>query len=210
MGDFHCFNSLGNKEAVLSDFEFLDVVHLPGLELYRAGLVEEKKEEKEGQSQAEQQLKVQLFFFGRRVEKKALEIISQEEIIRARSWMGEKILIKFKVGEEVFKSCQRLGLLPGSKCDWDALPQPWMYKDKEGKPKLGVWYQPAALLKLNGRDINYQILQAQSNKPQQQDAFAYFGLSNNSSNTHSEVTTWDASLGNLENQINAELEGASP
>jgi hypothetical protein len=190
----------------LSDFEFLDVVHLPGLELFRAGLVpkEERKEPQEGQYQGEQQLKVQLFFYSCRVEKKVLEIIGQEEIKKIRPLLGEKTLVKFKVGEEVFKRCQQLGLLPGSKCDWDALPQPWMYKDSQGRPKLGVWYQPAALLKLNGRDINYQILQAKS-KPQQQDAFAYFGNPQNSNNTHS---TWEASLGNLEKEINAELEHA--
>lgn len=192
----------------MSEFEFLDVIHLPGVELYRAGLVpkEERKEQQEGQSQFEQELKVQLFFYSRRVEKKVLEIIGQEEIKKIRPLLGEKTLVKFKVGEEVFKHCQRLGLLPGSKCDWDAIPQPWMYKDKEGRPKLGVWYQPAALLRLNGKDINYQILQAKP-KPEQQDAFAYFGNSNNTHKTNS----WngDTSLGNLEKEINAELEGAA-
>jgi hypothetical protein len=56
---------------------------------------------------------------------------------------------------------------------------------------------------LNGKDINYQILQAKP-RPEQQDAFAYF---ENSNNTHN---NWDASLGNLEKEINAELEGATP
>jgi len=95
----------------VSEFEFLDVIHLPGVELYRAGLVpkEERKEQQEGQSQFEQELKVQLFFYSRRVEKKVLEIIGQEEIKKIRPLLGEKTLIKFKVGEEVFKRCQRCG-----------------------------------------------------------------------------------------------------
>jgi hypothetical protein len=183
----------------LADCEFLDVVRLPGLELFRAGIVpkEEKKEQ-----QTEQQLKIQLFFFGRRVEKKAQEIINQAEVRNLSRLLGEKVLIKFKIGEEVFKRCQQLGLLPGSKCDWDAMPQPWGYKDSQGNFKTGIWYQPAALLRLDGRDINYQILRNQSTHPQQQDAFAYF------ENSNSAHTNGDALLGDLEKEINAELEHA--
>jgi hypothetical protein len=186
----------------LSDFEFLDVVRLSSLELFRADIVPKEEKKEQQQQQTEQQLKIQLFFFGRRVEKKAQEIISQGEVRDLRRLLGEKVLIKFKIGEEVFKHCQQLGLLPGSKCDWDAMPQPWFYKDAQGLPKTGIWYQPAALLKLDGRDVNYQILQNRSQQIQRQDAFAYFG---NSNNTHS---NWDASLGNLEKEINAELEHA--
>ncbi len=187
----------------MAEFDLMDVVRLSSLELFNAGIV---PQEDKGKGQVENQLKIQLLFFGRRVEKKAQEIITQEEIKKLRPLLGEKILIKFKVGEEVFKRCQQLGLRTGSKCDWDAVPQLWVYKEANGNSRSGIWYQPAALLRLDGKDINYQILQTQSNKPAMQDAFAYFALEN-SNNTHA-GNNWDASLGNLEQQINSELEHA--
>jgi hypothetical protein len=184
-------------------FDLLHVVRLPSLEFSHADVVpkEEKKEQ-----QIEHQLKIQLFFFGRRVEKKALEMIPMEDAKILRRSLGEQVFVKFKISEDIFKNCHRLGLESGVVCDWDAVPQPWASKNNKGEISSGIWYLPAALLKLNGKDINYQILQAQSNKPVKQDAFAFFGLSNN---THTNTgSNWDASLGNLEKEINAELEHA--
>jgi hypothetical protein len=185
-------------------FDLLHVVRLPSLEFSHADVV--PQEEKDKSKGVESQLKIQLFFFGRRVEKKALELMSQEEVKILPRSLGEQIFVRFKVSDEVFKNCHRLGLETGAICDWDAVPQPWASKNNKGEVSSGIWYLPAALLKLNGKDIDYQILQAQSNKPVKQDAFAFFGLSNN---THTNTgSNWDASLGNLEKEINAELEHA--
>jgi hypothetical protein len=183
-------------------FDLLHVVRLASLEFSHADVVpkEEKKE------QIEQQLKIQLFFFGMRAEKKALEIMSLAEVKILPRSLGEQIFVKFKVSDEVFKRCHQLGLESGVTCDWDAVPQPWASKNSKGEISSGIWYLPATLLRLNGKDINYQILESQADKSPKQDAFAYFGLSNN---THT-ASNWDgdASLGNLEKEINAELEHA--
>ncbi len=204
--DFYCLNSTKNKEGKLSDFDLLHVIRLPSLEFSHAGIV--PQEEKDKAKGIESQLKIQLFFFGQRVEKKALEIIAQEEVKRIRPLLGEKVLIKFKVSEEVFKYCYRLGLRSGAKCDWIAVPQPWGFKNNKGELILGIWFMAATLLRLNGKEINYQILKNQSTQPVMQDAFAYFGFSNS---THT-ANSWDgdASLGDLEKEIDAELEGAAP
>jgi hypothetical protein len=188
----------------MAEFDLIDVVRLSSLRLASAGIV---PPEDRGKEQAEQQLKIQLLFYGRRVEKNGDEIIVQSEIKKLHHLLGDKILIKFKVGEEVFKHCKELGMIPGSECDWDAVPQVWFYKEKNenskngGIPKNGIWYKPAALLKLDGKDISYQILQvAKSKRPAMQDAFSYF-------NSTASATGWDTSLDNLENQINSELSG---
>lgn len=186
--------------------ELLHVVRLPSLEFSHADVVPQEEKEKN-----QPQLKIQLFFFGRRVEKQALEIISQEEVKTIPRSLGEQIFVRFKVSEEVFKTCHRFGLESGVVCDWDAVPQPWASKNIKGEVSSGIWYLPAALLKIDGKDINYQFLQAQSNKnkPAKQDAFTFFGLSNGKSkNTHDAVGNWDASLGSLEKEINTELEHA--
>ncbi len=182
----------------MAEFDLLDVVQLTALELHSASVVPRAELSKDTQSQ--QALKIQLFFFGRRVEKNAQEIISQNEIKQLRPLLGEKILIKFKVGEEVFKNCQQLGLKPGSKCDWDAMPQFWT-----SGTRGGVWYQPVALIRLDGKDINYQILKVKAQPKVNPDAFAYFDSSGN--NRASSSSGWSPSLDSLENQINSELEG---
>ena len=184
--------------------ELLHVIRLPNLKFSHADVV--PQEEKDKSKGIESQLKIQLFFFGRRVEKKVLDLISLEEIQTLPRSLGEQVFVKFKVTEEIFRRCHQLGLEDGSGAiaDWDAVPQPWASKNIKGEITSGIWFLPAALLKLNGKDINYQILKNQSNKPLRQDAFAFFGLSNNTHNN------WEASLGNLEKEINAELEEAAP
>lgn len=182
----------------MAEFDLLDVVQLSALELHSASVV--PRDELSKNTQSEQQLKIQLFFFGRRVEKNAQEIISQSEIKQLRPLLGEKILIKFKVGGEVFKNCQHLGLKPGSKCDWDAMPQFWT-----SGTRGGVWYQPVALIRLDGKDINYQILKAKA-RSGTTDAFSYFD--SNGNNRANSSSGWSPSLDSLENQINSELEHA--
>ncbi len=185
----------------MAEFDLVDIVRLPGLRLVSAGIV---PQEDRGSDQKEQQLKVQLFFCGRRVEKSGDKILDYHQVQNFYSLIGEKILIKFKLGEEVFQRCLELGLKPGSQCDWDAVPQVWFFKDKSGASKNGIWYKPAALLKLDGKETHYHILKA-ANRPAMQDAFAYFNKSNN---TH-EANGWDSALGNLEQEINSELQGVS-
>lgn len=189
----------------MSEFDLVDVISFPKLRLARAGIV---PQEERGEDKAEQQLKIQLLFYGRRVDKNGDEIIIQSEIKNLHRALGDKILIKFKVGEEVFQQFMRLGMDTGSECDWDAVPQVWFFKDKNGNSKNGIWYKPAALLKLDGKDINYQILAiSKPKRAEMQDAFAYF---KGKAGIPFGGVSWGNELGNLENQINAELEGAAP
>lgn len=184
----------------MNEFDSFDVILLPSLQLMRASIV---PPEDRGNEQIEQALKIQLLFCGCKISKNGDEIISQSDIKDLHRFFGDKILTKFKVGEEVFKHCRQLGLNIGSTCDWQAIPQIWNIGGGSG-----IWYRPAALLKIDGRATSYQILQlSKPKRPEMQDAFAYFGNSENSNHTHS---TWGNELGNLENQINAELEGATP
>ena len=183
----------------MNEFDSFDVILLPSLQLMSAGIV---PPEDRGEEQIEQALKVQLLFCGCKIPRNGNEIISQNDIKDLHRFFGDKILTKFKVGEEVFKHCRELGLDIGSICDWQAIPQIWNIGGNSG-----IWYRPAALLKIDGRKASYQILHlGKPKRPELQDAFAYFGNSENSNHAHD---NWDASLGNLENQINAELEGAA-
>lgn len=156
----------------MAELDLDDVVRLTSLRLAAAGIVH--PEESKDKDKEEQKLKIQLLFFGRRVERNATEIISSSELSNLRRLLGDKILIKFKISEEVWSKCLSLGIRPGSECDWDAVPQVWNYFDKVNqKSKFGIWYKPAALLKLDGRQVDYHILKASTRKPLQ-DAFNFF------------------------------------
>jgi hypothetical protein len=95
-----------------------------------------------------------------------------------------------------------LGIHPNSECEWDAIPQVWNYFDKVNqKPKFGIWYKPAALLKLDGKQVDYHILEASPHKAIMQDAFQFFdtGMGESSFN-------WQNSLAGMEHEINSELQ----
>jgi hypothetical protein len=180
-------------------FELYDIIRLPNVRLIRAGLI--PKEER-ADDQKDQQLKIQMFFCSPRCQKGSDKIMANDQILRLHALIGEPALVKFKLPEDVFRRCMELGLEDGGLSDWEAIPQPWFFVNKSnGNKTSGVWYRPATLLRAGGKDINYHILKP-AQKPQLQDAFAYFGKS---SNTHSNL---DASLGDLEHQINSELEHA--
>lgn len=184
----------------MNEFDSFDVINFAGLRLMRAGIV---PSEERGKDQAEQALKVQLLFCGCKVSKGENEIISQSDISDLHRFFGDKILTKFKVGEEVFKHLRTLGLNTGSECDWQAIPQIWNIGGNSG-----IWYRPAALLKIDGKGANYQILKVgKPKRSEMQDAFAYFD------NDRTPSFPWspspDSELKNLESQINAELEGAA-
>jgi hypothetical protein len=182
----------------MSEFDLDDVVRLTSLRLVVAGVVRpDENKEKE-----EQKLKIQLLFCGRRVERKGTYIMDSSELQNLRRLVGDSVLIKFKVPEEVWKKCLSLGIHPNSECEWDAIPQVWNYFDKVNqKPKFGIWYKPAALLKLDGKQVDYHILEASSRKVTMQDAFQFFdtGIGESSFN-------WQNSLSGMEHQINSELQ----
>lgn len=183
-------------------FELYDIVHLPNLRLVRAGVI--PKEERSADEQKDQQLKIQMFFCSPRVQKGSDKILANEQILNLFSLIGETALVKFKLSEDTFRRCMELGLEDGGLSDWEAIPQPWFFVNKAtGNKTSGVWYRPATLLKAGGKDIHYHILKP-SQKPQMQDAFLYFGNSQKSNSTHN----WEASLGDLEKEIDAELEHA--
>jgi hypothetical protein len=182
----------------MSEFDLDDVVRLTSLRLVVAGVVRpDENKEKE-----EQKLKIQLLFCGRRIERKGTYIMDSSELQNLRRLVGDSVLIKFKVPEEVWKKCLSLGIHPNSECEWDAIPQVWNYFDKVNqKPKFGIWYKPAALLKLDGRQVDYHILEASSRKVTMQDAFQFFdtGIGEASFN-------WQNSLAGMEHEINSELQ----
>lgn len=185
----------------MSDFEILHIARLTSMELFTADVVEPEAADA-GKKNPSDRLRVEMFFLGTCNQKGDDKVISGAEIKLVHSTLGNKMLAKFKLDEDVFQRLLQMGLLPGTTSDWDVIPQPWSMPGKTG-PKLGIWYQPVSLIKLNGKVINYQILKSSTTKKPRQNAFERFGGSNN---TH---TNWDASLGNLERQINTELEGAA-
>jgi hypothetical protein len=182
----------------MSEFDLDDVVRLTSLRLVVAGVVRpDENKEKE-----EQKLKIQLLFCGRRVERKGTYIMDSSELQNLRRLVGDSVLIKFKVPEEVWKKCLSLGIHPNSECEWDAIPQVWNYFDKVNqKPKFGIWYKPAALLRLDGRQVDYHILEASSRKVTMQDAFQFFDTDIGESSF-----TWQNSLVSMEHEINSELQ----
>jgi len=183
----------------MPEFDLDDVVRLTSLRLCIAGVVQ--PEEVKDKDKEEQKLKIQLLFFGRRVERSNTEIISSSELSNLRRLLGDKVFIKFKVSEEVWSRCLSLGIHPDSECDWDAVPQVWSYFDKVNqKTKQGIWYKPATLLRLDDRDINYHILKPASRK-QLPNAFEFFGRSGSESSFN-----WQSSLAGMEHQIDSELQ----
>jgi len=172
------------------------------MRLFSAGDVEPEEGENDKKG-SNDKLKIQLLFYGRCLKKGAAKIIKAEDI---HDSLGDGVLAKLKVEEEVFAQLYRLGLREGTISDWDVIPQAWTMPGTKGI-KSGTWYQPTALISLDGREINYQILKSQNTRKPLKNSFERF---KNSNNTHTAIS-WDgdASLGNLENQINAELEGAA-
>jgi hypothetical protein len=168
------------------------------MRLFSAGDVEPEEGENDKKG-SNDKLKIQLLFYGRCIKKGAAKIIKAEDI---HDSLGDGVLAKLKVEEEVFAQLYRLGLREGTISDWDVIPQAWTMPGTKGI-KSGTWYQPTALISLDGREINYQILKSQNTRKPLKNSFERF---KNSSNTH---VSWDASLENLGNQINAELEGAA-
>jgi hypothetical protein len=186
----------------MSGFELDDVVRLTSLRLVVAGVV--RPDENKDKEKEEQKLKIQLLFCGRRIERKGTYIIDSSELQNLRALVGDSVLIKFKVPEEVWKKCLSLGIRPNSECEWDAIPQVWTYFDKVNqKPKFGIWYKPAALLKLDGRQVDYHILEASSRKVILSDAFQFFDEGSGESSFN-----WQSSLAGMEHQINSELQEA--
>jgi len=185
----------------MSEFDLDDVVRLTSLRLVVAGVVqpdENKDKEKE-----EQKLKIQLLFCGRRIERKGAYIMDSSELQNLRALVGDSVLIKFKVPEEVWKKCLSLGIHPHSECEWDAIPQVWNYFDKVNqKPKFGIWYKPAALLRLDGRQVDYHILEASSSRKVLPDAFQFFDTASSGESSFK----WQNSLSGMEHQINSELQ----
>jgi hypothetical protein len=168
------------------------------MRLFSAGDVEPEEGEND-KKDSNDKLKIQLLFYGRCIKKGAAKIIKAEDI---HDSLGDGVLAKLKVEEEVFAQLYRLGLREGTISDWDVIPQAWTMPGTKGI-KSGTWYQPTALISLDGREINYQILKSQNTRKPLKNSFERF---KKSSNTH---VGWDASLENLGNQINAELEGAA-
>jgi hypothetical protein len=180
-----------------------------GVELYFADVIEPEVDESGNKKKPNDKLQIQLLFYASGIKKGSDKIIPLSEMKNMHGSLEDGILAKFKVEEDIFQKLMQLGLEEGTLSDWDVIPQAWSMpgKFKEGKQepgKTGTWYQPAALIKLNGKEINYQILKSQAIKKPRQNAFERF---RKSSNTHS---AWGNELGNLEHQINAELEGATP
>jgi len=186
----------------VSEFEIIHIARLTGMRLFSAGDVEPEEGENDKKG-SNDKLKIQLLFYGRCLKKGAAKIIKAEDI---HDSLGDGVLAKLKVEEEVFAQLYRLGLREGTISDWDVIPQAWTMPGTKGI-KSGTWYQPTALISLDGREINYQILKSQNTRKPLKNSFERF---KNSNNTHTAIS-WDgdASLGNLENQINAELEGAA-
>ncbi len=182
----------------MSEFEIIHIARLTGMRLFSAGDVEPEEGENDKKG-SNDKLKIQLLFYGRCIKKGAAKIIKAEDI---HDSLGDGVLAKLKVEEEVFAQLYRLGLREGTISDWDVIPQAWTMPGTKGI-KSGTWYQPTALISLDGREINYQILKSQNTRKPLKNSFERF---KNSSNTH---VSWDASLENLGNQINAELEGAA-
>jgi hypothetical protein len=184
----------------MSELDLDDVVRLSSLKLAAAGIVP-REERKDSNKDKEEGLKIQLLFYGWRVERAAARIISPSRLSDFHSLLGDKIFIKFKINEEVWKKCLELGIQPNSECEWDAVPQVWNYFDKpNNKTKFGIWYKPARLLRLDGKEVNYQILKP-STRPPLQNAFDLFNFKANESSFN-----WQNSLSGMENQINSELQ----
>jgi hypothetical protein len=121
----------------MPEFDLDDVVRLTSLRLCIAGVVQ--PEEVKDKDKEEQKLKIQLLFFGRRVERSNTEIISSSELSNLRRLLVDKVFIKFKVSEEVWSRCLSLGIHPNSECDWDAIPQVWSYFDKPNQKTKQVF-----------------------------------------------------------------------
>jgi len=183
----------------VSEFEIIHIARLTGMKLFSAGDVEPEEGEN-GKKGANDKLKIQLLFYGRCIKKGQAKIFRAENV---HDSLGDGVLAKLKVEEEVFAELYRLGLREGTVSDWDVIPQAWTMPGTKGI-KSGTWYQPTALITLENREINYQILKSQNTRKPLKNSFERFEKSNH---TH---PSWDASLGNLEKEINAELEGATP
>jgi hypothetical protein len=186
----------------VAEFEIIHIARLTGMRLFSAGDVEPEEGEN-GKKGGTDKLKIQLLFYGRCIKKGAAKIIGSDKIEQVHETLGDGVLAKLKVEEEVFAELYRLGIREGTVSDWDVIPHAWTMPGTKGI-KSGTWYQPTALIRLNGKDINFQILKSQNAKKPLKNAFERFG---NSTNTHS---NWSGEMGNLEHQINAELEGATP
>jgi len=185
----------------VSDFQIIHIARLTGMRLFSAGDVEPDEGEN-GKKGANDKLKIQLLFYGRCIKKGAAKIIGFDQIRQIHDTLGDGVLAKLKVEEEVFAELYRLGLREGTVSDWDVIPHAWTMPGPKGI-KSGTWYQPTALVRLDSKDINHQILKNQNARKPLKNAFERF---ENSSNTHS---TWSGELGTLEHQINTELEGVT-
>jgi hypothetical protein len=171
------------------------------MRLFSAGDVE-PDEGDNGKKGANDKLKIQLLFYGRCIKKGEAKIIGSEKIREVHETLGDGVLAKLKVEEEVFAELYRLGLREGTVSDWDVIPHAWTMPGAKGM-KSGTWFQPTAFIRLDNRELNYQILKSQNTRKPLKNSFERFEKSNN---TH---INWDASLGSLEKEINAELEGAA-
>jgi hypothetical protein len=185
----------------VSEFEIIHIARLTGMRLFSAGDVEPEDGDNSKKG-ANDKLKIQLLFYGRCIKKGEAKIIGSEKIQQVHETLGDGVLAKLKVEEAVFAELYRLGLREGTVSDWDVIPHAWTMPGTKGI-KSGTWFQPTAFIRLDGRDMNFQILKSQNVKKPLKNAFERF---KNSNNTHS---SWSGELGNLEHQINAELEGAT-
>jgi len=172
--------------------EITHITRMANMQLHKAVVVPPPKS-KDGEPQSNYKEKIQLFFYGRCIKKNSDRVISEHEAKMSHSFLGDTILAKFKIEEAIFAELFRMGLVENSHSDWDVIPQYYIIKQKEpGKPdQAGVWFNPATLLKLNGKDVSYPIIRIPEDK--REDAFAKYSRQD---------------LGNLESQINAELEVA--
>jgi len=182
----------------VSDFQIIHIARLTDMKLFSAGDVEPEEGENDKKG-GNDKLKIQLLFYGKCIKKGEAKIFRAENV---HDSLGDGVLAKLKVEEDVFSELYRLGLREGTISDWDVIPQAWTMPGKTGM-KSGTWYQPTTLIRLENREINYQILKSQNTRKPLKNSFERFEKSNN---TH---TNWDASMGNLKKEINAELEGAT-
>lgn len=173
--------------------EITHITRMPNMQLHRAIIVPPPPK-KDGESQSNYKEKVQLFFYGRCIKKNSDRVISEYEAKMSHAFLGDTILAKFKIEEAIFAELFRMGLIENSHSDWDVIPQYYHMESGDSKKNdsKGVWFAPATLLKLNGKDINYPIIRIPEDK--RENAFEKYSRQD---------------LGTLESQINAELEVAS-
>lgn len=188
--------------------EITHITRMVNLQLHKAVIVPPQLN-KDGSENPNRKPKVQMMFFGRCIKKNGDRVIQPNDAKQNHLLLGEAILAKFKIQEDIFAELYRFGLIENSVSDWDVIPtyykiNPTAEDIANGKKEgnMGVWFAPVTLLKLNGKDINYPIIKALEDK--REDAFAKYSSSS---------LPWQNSsseLQSLESQINAELEGATP